>query len=247
QPTELYPHINAGTTYRVDPDWPVRSREVVWDTVTGLAIDSADRIWVLGLGQPPVQVYDAQGNYVLGWGTGQIVRCHQIRLDRQGYVWVADTERHCVYKFQPDGALLLTLGTPGQPGEDGNHFHDPTDVAFTSDGDLFVADGYVNTRVVHFHGDGKFVKAWGRRGHRPGEFSLVHAIVADQRDRLLVADRNNARIQIFDRSGNFLEQWCNLMVPWGLWVSPRDEVWACGSSPAAWRDDAYALATPPHD
>src|SRR5262249_39587192 len=76
---------------------------------------------------------------------------------------------------------------------------------------------------------------------------LVHAIVADQRDRLLVADRNNARIQIFDRSGNFLEQWCNLMVPWGLWVSPRDEVWACGSSPAAWRDDAYALATPPHD
>src|SRR5262249_40763934 len=117
----------------------------------------------------------------------------------------------------------------------------------TADGDLVVADGYVNARVVHFRGDGQFGKAWGGRGHRPGQFSLVHAIAVDSRGRLLVADRNNARIQLFDTEGRFLEQWCNVVVPWGLWVTPEDDVWVCGSSPAGWNENDFTLATPPPD
>ena len=247
QPTDLYPHVNAADTFRLDPSWPAPSPEVQTGEITGVAVGPDDHVWVLGLGRPPVRLYDPRGNYVRGWGADQIVQGHQIRLDPQGFVWVADCGRHCVHKFRPDGTRLLTLGTPGEPGEDPTHFHEPTDMAVTADGDVFVADGYVNARVVHFRGDGTFVKAWGRRGSRPGEFSLVHAIVADGRGRLLVADRNNARVQVFDRDGHFLAQWSNVVIPWGLWVAPRDEVWVCGSSPAAWKDDAFALATPPHD
>jgi streptogramin lyase len=247
QPTPLYPHANAAVTYRFDPDWPPRELGGDRAELTGVAVDADDRVWVLGLGQPPVRLYDAGGTFVRGWGAGLIEKGHQIRLDAQGNVWVVDCGRHCVHKFLPDGTRLLTLGTPGEPGEDATHFHEPTDVAVTPAGDAFVADGYVNARVARFRGDGTFVKAWGGRGHRPGEFSLVHAVVADRRGRLLVADRNNARVQLFDPDGKFLGQWCNLLVPWGLAVTPGGEVWACGSSPAAWREDAFALATPPHD
>lgn len=247
QPTDLYPHVNAADTFRVDPDWPRASPEVEGGLVCGVAVGPDDHVWVLGLGRPPVRVYTPRGEYVRGWGTGEIKHGHQIRLDRHGHVWVTDCGRHCVRKYRPDGTLLMTIGTPDTPGEDATHFHEPADAAVAPDGDVFVADGYVNARVAHFRGDGTFVKAWGGRGSRPGQFSLVHAVALDGRGRVLVADRNNARVQVFDREGRFLAQWADLVVPWGLWVSPRDEVWVGGSSPAAWADDAYALATPPHD
>jgi NHL repeat len=247
QPTDLYPHVNASETFRLDPTWPAPSSEVQPGEITGVAVGPDEQVWVLGLGRPPVRVYDPRGKFVRGWGADQIVQGHQIRLDSQGFVWVADCGRHCIHKFQPDGTRLLTLGTPGDPGEDATHFHEPTDMAVTANGDVFVADGYVNTRVAHFRGDGTFVNAWGTRGSRPGQFSLVHAIVADRRGRLLVADRNNARVQVFDQDGHFLTQWVNVVIPWGLWLTPHAEVWVCGSSPAGWKEDAFALATPPHD
>jgi hypothetical protein len=247
QPTPLYPHVNAGETFQVDPDWPAAVADVSKGTVTGVAVASNGHVWVVAQGQPPVREYDADGRFIRGWGDGQIVMGHQVRLDHDGNVWVADAIRHCIKKFRQDGTLLLTIGTPGEAGEDAAHFNEPTDMAITEEGDVFVSDGYGNARVAHFRGDGTFVKAWGTRGSQPGQFSLVHSIVADQRGRVLVADRNNARIQVFDRHGRFITQWTNLIVPWGMWVTPEGEIWVCGSSLAAWRDDQFALATPPHD
>ena len=112
---------------------------------------------------------------------------------------------------------------------------------------MFVADGYGNARGVHFDRRGKFVKAWGKLGTRPGEFSQPHSIVVDSKGRLYVADRNNARVQVFDRNGKFLDQWQNLLVPWGLWITPNDEIWACGSSPMTWPADGGLLGCPPKD
>lgn len=247
QPTARYPHINASETFKVDPGWPVAGSQVPSGTVTGVAVASDGHVWVVGQGTPPVREYNADGRFLRGWGDGHLVMGHQVRVDGDGNVWIADSARHCVEKFRPDGTLLLTLGTPGEAGDDASHFDEPTDMAVTEDGDVFVSDGYGNARVVHFHADGSFVKAWGTRGSRPGQFSLVHAIVADRGGHLLVADRNNARIQMFDREGRFITQWANVIVPWGLWVNPDGDVWVCGSSVAAWRDDQFALATPPHD
>jgi len=123
----------------------------------------------------------------------------------------------------------------------------PTDVAVTPAGDIFVSDGYGNARVVHFDPAGKFVKAWGRLGSRPGEFSIPHSIAVDSRGRLHVADRNNVRIQVFDQQGKLLDVWSNIVVPWGLAMLPNDEMWVCGSSPMQWRPEDSALGCPPKD
>lgn len=246
-PSDLYPHVNATDTLRVDPSWPAPGDPTPRMQVTGVAVDAEDRVWVLGLGDPPVRVYDAGGRYLRGWGAGTVGAGHQIRIDRAGHVWIADTARHVVRQFDADGNTLLTLGTPDQPGEDAAHLNAPTDVAFGPGGDLFVSDGYGNARVAKFRSDGTFVKAWGGRGHRPGEFNLPHGIVADRRGRLLVADRNNTRIQIFDTEGRYLGQWANVALPWALCLTPANEVWVCGSTPTAWRDDEFTLDTPPHD
>jgi hypothetical protein len=215
--------------------------------MTGVAVAADGHVWTVGHGRPPVREFDSEGHFLRGWGDGEMEKAHQIRLDHDDNIWIADCGRHCIHKFRPDGTRLLTIGTPGQSGEDATHFNEPTDMAIMPDGDVFVADGYVNARVAHFRADGTYVKAWGSRGSKPGQFSLVHNIVADNRGRLLVADRNNARIQAFDRDGNFLTEWQNLCVPWGLWLTPKNELWVCGSSPATWKEKQYALATPPHD
>src|SRR5205823_14831686 len=130
-----------------------------------------------------------------------------------------------------EGKLLLTIGTPNHAGCDETHLDKPTDMAITPAGDVFVADGYGNARVVHFDKNGKFVKAWGELGHKPGQFSIPHAIAVDSRGRLFVADRNNVRVQVFDQQGNFLEEWKDLLVPWGFGALKHDEFWVCGSSP----------------
>src|SRR6185436_11303725 len=152
-----------------------------------------------------------------------------------------------VRQYSPDGKLLLTLGTPGEKGEDESHMNMPTDMAVAPSGDVFVSDGYGNNRVVHFDKRGKFVKAWGKRGAGPGEFNLPHAICMDSKGRLYVADRTNARIQVFDQSGAFLEQWTQLLVPWGLWITTKDEIWACGSSPTLDRNEQGMTGITPRD
>src|SRR6185369_13880749 len=105
----------------------------------------------------------------------------------------------------------------------------PTDMAISPAGDIFVSDGYGNARVVHFDKTGKFVKAWGSMGVRPNQFSIPHAIAMDSTGRLYVADRNNVRVQVYSQAGELLDSWSNVLVPWGFCMTPRDEIWICGS------------------
>jgi hypothetical protein len=120
-------------------------------------------------------------------------------------------------------------------------------MAIAKSGDIFVADGYGNARVVHFDKTGKFVRDWGQLGSKPGEFSIPHAIAVDSKNRVYVADRNNVRIQVFDPNGKLLDIWSNLIVPWGFHVNKNDEIWVCGSSPMHWREKDGALGCPPKD
>jgi hypothetical protein len=181
------------------------------------------------------------------WGKGKIGKAHHLKIGPDGNVWISDVGRHVVEKYTPEGKCLLTLGTVNQTGEDDRHFNMPTDVAITPSGDLFVTDGYGNARVVHFDPKGQFVKAWGRLGSKPGEFSLPHAIAVDSRGRLYVADRNNVRIQVFNQQGKLLAVLNNLMVPWGFFVTKTDDIWVCGSSPMQWRPEDGSLGCPPRD
>jgi DNA-binding beta-propeller fold protein YncE len=229
-----YPRINLATAYEVVRTWPVRSDGLAWGAMAGIAIDQSENVWTFNRGSVTVQVFNAAGERVRSWGQGQFREPHQVRIDSSGNVWLVDSGLHVVRKYTTDGKLLLTLGTPGEPGEDSTHLNRPTDVAVAPSGDLFVSDGYGNNRIVQFDARGRFVRTWGALGTAPGEFSLPHSIALDSRGRLLVADRNNARVQVFDQTGRFLEEWRDLLVPWHIVVTERDEIYVVGSSPMRW-------------
>jgi sugar lactone lactonase YvrE len=232
-----YPEKNAALYFDVAPDWPNHPSGISRGAVSGTWVDEEDRVWMFTRATPSVQVYSPQGEYLFGWQHDPDGAAHQIKMDREGHVWLADVGLHVVRKHRRDGQVLLTLGTPGEPGNDSSHFNTPTDMAIASNGDIFVTDGYGNARVMHFDRNGTFLKSWGSIGSGDGELSLPHAIAIDSRDRIYVADRNNVRIQIYNTGGELLDSWGNLMVPWGFWISKNDELWVCGSTPMEWRFD----------
>jgi sugar lactone lactonase YvrE len=232
-PRVSYPRVNLAIGYDNDPRWPV-DRDHAWGAMAGIALDASGQVWLFNRGEVPVQVYSAAGKLIRSWGRGQFREPHQVRIDGEGNVWLVDSGLHVVRKYAPDGKLLVTLGILAEAGDDSAHFNRPTDVAVTRQGEIFVADGYGNNRIVHFDREGRFVKTWGELGSRRGMFSLPHSIAADSNGRLYVADRNNARIQVFDQAGRALDEWRDLLVPWHIVVTERDEICVCGSSPMRW-------------
>jgi DNA-binding beta-propeller fold protein YncE len=157
-----------------------------------------------------ILIVDADGTLIEDWtqwdhlfagGRGP----HKVRIspyDPEKHVWIVDDEVDQIFKFTHDGKqLVLTLGEHGVRGTDDKHFARPTDIAWLPDGTFFITDGYVNTRVVKFDKDGKYLMTWGTKGSAPGQFNLPHSIAIDAKRRLYVADRSNSRIQIFDENG----------------------------------------------
>jgi DNA-binding beta-propeller fold protein YncE len=181
-----------------------------------VATDSADRVFVFHRGEHPIVVFDRGGRFLRSWGDGLVKKAHGLRIDRQDNVWITDIGDHLVRKFDREGKLVLTLGQKGVPGDDRDHFNQPTDVAFTPSGAFYVSDGYGNARVVKFAADGRYLMEWGKKGTGPGEFNLPHAICLNGRGRIYVGDRENNRIQVFDAEGKFLAQWTEGGAPFGL-------------------------------
>ena len=186
--------------------------------------------------------FDPDGNAVASFGGGMFIWPHGLHVDRQGNVWVTDAasaERtqgdgrgHQVVKFSPDGEVLMTLGTPGVPGNDASHFNAPADVVVAANGDIFVADGHgedTNNRVVAFSSDGEFQRTWGRTGYAPGEFRALHAIAIDASGRIFVADRSNNRIQLFDQDGNHLATWTQFGRPSGIFFDEDGRIYVADS------------------
>ncbi len=128
-------------------------------------------------------------------------------------------------EFSPDGKLLTTLGTDGKSGLGKNEFNMPSDIAIAPNGDIYISDGYANSRVMRFSSDGRFKQSWGTKGDRPGQFNLVHNIAIDKNGRVCIADRENERVQIFDADGKFLDQWKHVGKPFGLYVDDETKVY----------------------
>lgn len=214
----------------VDPSWPQKPEQFKWAQMPGVTVDAHDQVYIFTRSQPAVQIYRTDGTFVRSWDMEDFAGAHFIRVDRAANVWVANISSHTIRKYNPEGKLLLTLGEPGHVGADQGHFDKPTDMVVMPGGDIFVTDGYGNRRVVHFDANGKYLSEWGQAGAEPGQFALPHSIVADSQGRLYVADRENARIQVFDTKGKLLAVWENRITPWGLWMTKKDEIWVCGSS-----------------
>jgi hypothetical protein len=130
-----------------------------------------------------------------------------------------------VFKFSPEGEVLMRLGTAGVAGVGPDTFDGPTDIAIADNGDIFVSDGHGNNRMVKFSKDGTFIKAWGTGGPGPGEFNLPHSIAIDSQGRLFVGDRMNGRIQIFDLDGRLLEEWTQFGMVSGIFITDDDTIY----------------------
>jgi len=154
---------------------------------------------------------------------------HSVRVDGEGNIWLVDATGHVIYKMNPQGRVMLRLGTQGAPGAGPNHFNLPTDVAFGPNGEVYVSDGYGGARIVKYSRDGKYLLQWGSRGTGPGEFGLPHNLVADAQGRVYVTDRDNRRIQVFDSSGKFLKQWPTTGGISGLGITKDQNIWAAGT------------------
>ena len=191
----------------------------------------------VGSNVAPVLKFDASGKLVKSFGAGMFVRPHGIHIDRDGNIWVTDGEGpdgkdprrdgkgHQVFKLSPDGKVLMTLGKAGIAGDGPDVFNQPSAVLVAPNGDIFIGDGHggnSNARVVKFSKDGKFIKAWGKKGTGPGDFETPHSLAMDSRGRLFVGDRGNNRVQIFDQDGKFLEEWKQFGRPSGVFIDRND-------------------------
>lgn len=209
----------ACAEYRVVHGWPVLPESVALGQVTGVGLDSRNHVWVFHRGDRPVLCFDAEtGKLAASWGEGLFPMAHGLTVDSRDNLWLTDVERHQVFKYNTRGELLMTLGVKGVPGVDRTHFSKPTDAAVNRAGEIYVTDGYGNSRVVKFSADGKYLAEWGGKGTGPGQFDTPHSITIDPEGLVYVADRGNARIQVFDAAGKFLRQFSGPAIgrPWGI-------------------------------
>ncbi len=226
-----YPHEGGLMKYRVkirfgeEPDTMPDGWK--FGRVSSVAVDKSGEVYVFHRGEKadPIVVFDSEGRYLRSWGRGMFGNEHGMRADPDGNIWVTDNGNHQVMKFDRKGELLLTLGVKGEPGEDEKHFDRPADLAFAPSGDIYIADGYGNARVVKLSNKGKYLSTWGTYGSGPGQFNTVHSIGVDSQGTVYVADRENNRIQIFDPNGKYLREWNHLGATQNLFITPEDEMW----------------------
>jgi DNA-binding beta-propeller fold protein YncE len=197
-----------------------------WGRVSAVTHDAAGNVYVFHRGpSDPIVVFDSLGTYQRSFGQGVFDNEHGLRIDRDGYLWAVDNGNHTVTRMTLTGEVLRQWGTKGVAGSTETTFARPTDIAWDSQGNFYVSDGYTNTRVVKFDRAGNYVKAWGTPGDGPGQFRLPHSIAIDSRDRVYVSDRENNRIQVFDTEGNVIRIWNHLGSTQGIHITPEDEMW----------------------
>lgn len=254
--------VHAAGQYEVVRDWPALPAAHVLGQCVGVGVDSRGNVLVFHrsgrswstpfptepIAAPTVSVLDGKtGELLATWGAREFIMPHGLSLDREDNVWLTDVGRHQIFKFSPDGQRLLrTLGERGVPGADGAHFNQPTDVAVLPDGSFYVSDGYKNTRVMKFTADGKFDFEWGGKGAESGQFNLPHGVAVDSLGRVLVCDRSNSRLQVFDPRGKFLTEWKGPLIgrPYGVCVGAAGQVFLIdgGDGPARAADRHRAVA-----
>jgi len=199
--------------------------------VTAVATNSKGHVFILSrsnntgnvFGGAATQLFefDENGKYLreIGKGVYGFAFGHGVRVDKDDNVWVVDKGSNMVMKFNPTGRITMVFGRKEEATDDHHYpdrtkgttpvdgmFNQPTDVAWDSNGNIYISDGYVNSRIAKYDNSGMWVKTWGQRGYAPGEFNIPHNIAIDYQNRIYVADRANGRIQVFDTDGKFLKE-----------------------------------------
>jgi hypothetical protein len=207
-------------TYETVEGWAKIPDGYEFPDASGVTVDSNDNVYILNRGAHPVIVLDKDGNFARSWGEGEFdQRAHGIHASPDGFIWTVNDSQHCIKKYTPEGELVLTIGIEGQQAEkwSGNPFHRPTNMAISPNtGDVYVTDGYGNSRVHRYTAEGKHIVSWGAPGVDPGEFQVPHNVVIDSDENVYVTDRENYRLQVFDSNGNLKNIWQNIYRPQAL-------------------------------
>ena len=218
--------VSAGTyTYDLIKDWAKLPPGEEFAIVSAVATDSQDRVYVFQRKDPPVVIFDRDGSYLRCWGINAITDPHGIYIEND-IVYVTDRADSVCLKFTLDGKPLQILGTRGVHSDTGcerpldlpprsaGPFNYPTELVPAPWGDLYVTDGYRNSRVHRFAGDGRLIASWGEPGKtEPNQFPLPHSVLVGDDARVYVCDRENSRIQVFSAQGEFLAMWTDVQLP----------------------------------
>ena len=214
--------------YEVIVNWEKLPDGVGWRETAGVITDAHDNVYVFSRGDNPMVVFDKDGNFIKTWGEGVFTRAHGVSTGPNDTLYCTDDGDHTVRQCTLDGEVLMTIGVPNRPADahSGKPFNRCTHVATDpANGDLFISDGYGNGNVHKFTADGEFIKTWGSPGTDPGQFNIVHNIATDRDGYVYVCDRENHRVQVFDRDGNLEDVWHNLHRPCAIYISDDQRVY----------------------
>ena len=226
----------------------------------GVATNSKGHVFVYTRSQATrLFEFDRNGNYIreIGEGLYGFAFAHAVRVDPRDNIWAVDEGANMVIEFNPEGRVVMLLGrrpeavegapatpasgTPVPPPEP-YVFNRPTDVAWDATGNIFVSDGYGNSRVVKYDKNGRFVKSVGTRGSAPGQLNLPHTIAMDAKGNVYVGDRSNSRIEVFDNNLEFKAIYDQVGAPWALCITPGAHQYLYSSNSNPDTNDSQTMA-----
>lgn len=228
--------------FEVHEEW-AGSQDDMGLLAASVTVDSKDRVYCFCRNKEnPVVVFDREGTLLRSWGANEFAFPHTIRADTDDNLWIVDRDLGQMLLYTPEGRLIRTIGTRGFRSDTGvraddfrsdayrdvkhggGPFNLPTDIDVAPSGEMFMTDGYGNARVHKFAADGTYVSSWGEPGTAPGQFNLPHGVWVTRDGRLLIADRENDRVQVFDQSGKLLNIWNTKLIGPAAFYVDRDDV-----------------------
>ena len=237
--------VGSGSyTYEVMENWASLPTGWTFGGVSAVATDSQDRVYAFQRKDPPILIFDKDGTFLSSWGTSTFADPHGINIVND-VIYVTDRNDHVALKFTLDGRPLLVVGTRGQASDTGatkdielpprsaGPFNKPTEMMVAPSGDLYVTDGYRNSRVHRFSSQGALIDSWGQPGKEaPGEFHLPHSLWVDRQSQVYVCDRENSRIQVFTAAGKFLSQWRDIHKPTDIYFDATEIAYVSEQRPS---------------
>ncbi|MDP7090329.1 MAG: peptidyl-alpha-hydroxyglycine alpha-amidating lyase family protein [Dehalococcoidia bacterium] len=218
-------HGSGDFVYELIPDWAKLPDGWVFTQVAAVAVDKDDNVYAFNRSEHPIIVFDRDGNFIKSFGEGDFPNAHGMCFANDGTLWLADNGDHTVKRYTTAGECLMVLGSRDEPDETGGPFNKPTDVTVSSNGDVYISDGYGNTRVHVFSDSGEYKFSWGQTNGLPGvwdgDFNLPHNIWI-HKDVVYVADRENHRVQVFNLDGSHRATWTDFIQPTDIYIDGND-------------------------